>query len=353
MNQTTYAFEPKLGANPWLAREEEFPSIGPAASKLRFLLHYAVLAPSSHNSQPWLFRVADDHVDVFADRTRALPVVDPDDRALVTSCGSAIEFLRVALRHFGYRDKTELLPDPKDSDFLARVEMAGVYRTTDADRRLFRAILGRRTNRLPFEARLLPGDLLATLAEESEVAGAHLAVSQDPPTKEAIATLIAEGDRTQLRDPSFRRELAAWIHPARSRTRDGIPGTAFGVSQVLDVVGTPAISLVVRTFDLGKGRAATDRALAEGSPALSTLWTAGDTPRHWLVAGQALARVLLRAQDAGVSASYLNQPIEVPTLRPRLRQILGIAGYPQVLLRLGFGPPLDPTPRRPVEETMR
>jgi len=171
--------------------------------------------------------------------------------------------------------------------------------------------------------------------------------------KDAIANLIAEGDRTQLRDPSFRRELAAWIHPARSRTRDGIPGTAFGVSQVLDVVGTPAISLVVRTFDLGKGRAATDRALAEGSPALATLWTAGDTPRHWLVAGQALARVLLRAQDAGASASYLNQPIEVPTLRPRLRQTLGIAGYPQILLRLGFGPPLDPTPRRPVEETMR
>jgi hypothetical protein len=128
---------------------------------------------------------------------------------------------------------------------------------------------------------------------------------------------------------------------------------AFGVSQVLDLIGTPAISLVVRTFDLGKGRAATDRALAEGSPALTTIWTAGDTPRHWLVAGMALGRVLLRAQSAGVSASFLNQAIEVPTLRPRLRQLLGIAGYPQLLLRLGFGPPLDPTPRRAVEETMR
>lgn len=353
MPQTTYAHEPEIGANPWKAREEDFPSIGPASSKLRFMLQYAVLAPSSHNSQPWLFRVVGDHVDIYADRTRALPVVDPDDRALTLSCGAALEMLRLALKHFGYRDKTELLPDPKDPDFLARVEIAGVYRTTDTDRRLFRAILGRRTNRLPFEARPLSGDLLATLAEEAEVAGAHLTVTQDAPTKDAIATLIAEGDRTQLRDPSFRRELASWIHPARNRTRDGIPGTALGVSQVLDVVGTPAISLVVRTFDIGKGRAATDRALAEGSPALTMIWTAGDTPRHWLVAGQALARVLLRAQDSGVSASYLNQPIEVPPLRPRLRQTLGIAGNPQILLRLGFGPPLDPTPRRPVEETMR
>ena len=38
MTETTYAYEAKLGANPWLTREEEFPSIGPAAAKLRFLL---------------------------------------------------------------------------------------------------------------------------------------------------------------------------------------------------------------------------------------------------------------------------------------------------------------------------
>jgi nitroreductase len=351
--EATHIHEPVIGADPWLAREEEFPSLGTAASKLRFLLRYAVLAPSSHNSQPWLFRVVGDHVDLYADRTRALPAADPDDRELVVSCGSAIEFLTLAMRHFGYRDRTDLLPDPKDPDFLARIEIAGVHKTTDADRRLFRAILGRRTNRLPFDARPLPGDLLATLAEEAEIAGAHLVVTQDAPAKEAMATLIADGDRTQMRDPTFRRELAAWIHPVRHRTRDGIPGTAYGVSQVLDRIGTPAVSLVVRTFDVGKGRAATDRALAEGSPALTTIWTAGDTPRHWLVAGRALARVLLRAQGAGVSASFLNQPIEVPTLRPRFRQLLGIAGYPQILLRLGYGPPLDPTPRRPVEEMVR
>ncbi|HSQ61533.1 MAG TPA: nitroreductase [Acidobacteriota bacterium] len=353
MAETTYVHEPTVGADPWRVREEDFPSIGPSASKLRFLLQYAVLAPSGHNTQPWLFRIVGDHVDVYADRTRALPVVDPEDRALTISCGAAIQNLTLALRHFGYREKVDFLPDPKDPDFLARVEIAGVHRTTDADRRLFRAILGRRTNRLSFESRPLPGDLLAALAEEAEIAGAHLVVTQDAPPKDAIATLIAEGDRTQLRDPSFRRELAAWIHPARHRTRDGIPGTALGVSLVLDSIATPALSLVVRTFDIGRGRAATDRALAEGSPALTTIWTAGDTPRHWLVAGMALARVLLRAQGAGVSASYLNQPIEVPTLRPRFRQLIGIAGYPQLLLRLGYGPSLDPTPRRAVEETMR
>ena len=50
----------------------------------------AIRAPSSHNTQPWLFRIAGDHLGVMADRSRALPVADPQDRELVISCGAAI-----------------------------------------------------------------------------------------------------------------------------------------------------------------------------------------------------------------------------------------------------------------------
>jgi len=36
------------------------------------LVGRAVLAPSSHNTQPWRFRVSDAVIDLFADRARAL-----------------------------------------------------------------------------------------------------------------------------------------------------------------------------------------------------------------------------------------------------------------------------------------
>jgi nitroreductase len=64
--------------------------------RLRFLLGYAILAPSSHNTQPWRFRLRGPTLDLLADRRRALPVVDPEDRALVISCGAALGHLRVA-----------------------------------------------------------------------------------------------------------------------------------------------------------------------------------------------------------------------------------------------------------------
>ncbi len=127
-----------------------------------------------------------------------------------------------------------------------------------------------------------------------------------------------------------------------------MPGYAFGFDDVMAAVGP----LVMRTFDLGKGQAAKDRQLADGSPVLAVLGTEADEPAEWLSAGQALARVLLRARAEGVWASFMNQPIEVTELRPQVRDTIGRRGFPQVLLRMGYGPEVKPTPRRSVDEAL-
>jgi hypothetical protein len=82
------------------------------------------------------------------------------------------------------------------------------------------------------------------------------------------------------------------------------------------------------------------------------LGTDDDKPRDWVAAGQALDRVLLRARVANVWASFLNQPIEIPHLRLKLKALSGHAGFPQAVLRLGFGENVKPTPRREVEEVL-
>ena len=65
------------------AAERAFPAWGGAAEKLRFLLGWAVLAPSRHNTQPWNFEIEGDELRVYADLARALPEADPDGRQLV------------------------------------------------------------------------------------------------------------------------------------------------------------------------------------------------------------------------------------------------------------------------------
>jgi len=109
---------------------------------------------------------------------------------------------------------------------------------------------------------------------------------------------------------------------------------------------------VVRTFNWGEGQAARDQQLAEGSPVLLVFTTPDDEPLDWLRVGQALDRVLLQAQAYDLHASYLNQPIEVPALRPRVAKLMDTDDHPQLILRMGYGSAIEPTPRRPVRDMM-
>jgi len=334
---------------PWDVSTPRFPAGGDAAETLTFLLRYAVLAPSGHNTQPWLFRVAGTILELFADRTQALPVVDPEDRALVISCGAALLNLRVALRRFGYRDDTyELLPDPDDADLLARLRLVEGESTSPEEDALFEAIPKRRTTRAAYEQRDIPIELQHDLEANAAREGAwlHLAAESE---RRTIADLIAEGDRAQMADKRFRRELAAWVHPNRSRQKRGMRGYGFGFRDLMSHAGP----LVIRTFDIGKGQAAKDRELAERSPLLAVLGTEDDSPRAWLAAGQAMERILLRACAHGLTSSFLNQPVEVDDLRPRLAQAIGRGGdHPQLVMRFGYGPDVEHSPRAPVNDVL-
>lgn len=341
------------GEAPVAARAEidldrnEFPSRGLPIEKLAYLLRYAIKAPSSHNSQPWRFRLGDDAVELFADRSRALPVVDPDDRELLMSCGAALFTLRTAIRHHGFEGEVELLPDSGEPDLLARITLGEPITPPRSDRLLFWAIAARRTNRNAFEKRPVPDELLAELERAAEEEGAQLRTLVAEEERRQLGALVAEGDKRQYADSRFRRELAAWMHSGRSRLRDGM------TSEALDIPG-PVVQfapLVVRTFDVGKGKAARDRKIAEGSPVLAVLATPGDGPPDWLAAGQALARVLLRAAQDEVSASFLNQPVEVAELRASVAELTGVR-VPQLVLRLGYGPLVEPTLRRVLSEVV-
>ncbi len=338
--------------NPWEVTELGYPKDGQAREKLLYLLNYAVLAPSGHNTQPWLFDVSDDQVWLYADRTRALPVIDPNDRELVMSCGAALFHLTTVIRHFYANPLVKLFPDPDDHDLLAEIRIDTQSPQEDADsevHNMFKAIKERRTNRLPFKSRPIPEKDLAALKARATAEGLGLHFESDPEKKQQLADLIAEGDKIQGANRHFRRELASWIHPNRIRRNDGLPGFSLGAGDVESMV----YPFMVRTFDWGDGQAAKDKQLAEGSPVLAVLSTEGDTPRDWLVAGTVLAHVLLLGTHFGISASFLNQPLEVPALRKKVAEVMGITANPQIILRMGFGAKPARTPRKPLREVLK
>ena len=332
----------------WQINEGDYPDRGTLEEQMRFLTGYPILAPSSHNTQPWLFRLRADGVELFADRTRCLPVVDPFDRALIISCGAALGHLRTALRFFGNEPAIVLLPNGDEPDLLARVTFGDACAPSTKEVARFHAITRRRTTRTSYPDKPLPEGLDPELVDAAVEEGCELAIICDAERKRAIAALVGEGDRAQFGNPAFRRELASWVHSRRAESRDGMSGSAFGMPDVLSAVG----GLVIRTFDMGERQGATDEAIATGSPALLVLASPSDEPEDWLHAGMALSAILLTVTSAGWTSAYLNQPIETDALRPRVREAAGISGHPQLLLRIGGAEPVNPAVRRPVSEVL-
>lgn len=332
------------------AREADFRPDWSPPDKLRFCLNFATLAPSSHNSQPWLFRVLNDTVELYADRNHALRVVDPHDRELTISCGAALHHLRTAVRFFGDAEQTTLIPDPHHPDLLATVKLGDPTPHDYHDVMMFRAMPDRRTNRGPYKPDPIPDDVLAKVLHQDHTPGVWVHRWDTPTDKHRVAELVGLADKAQFADDAFRAELAHWLRSNWTERGDGIPGFSQGLGVIESYVGP----WVVRTFDVGDGTAAKDERLADGSPVLVLLGTDADTRDRWLAVGQALSRLLLVAQSYGLAVSYLNQPVEVPEVRPAVAGLAGRVGFPQLLLRLGYPTSVPPlTPRRRLEDALQ
>jgi hypothetical protein len=96
-------------------------ALGLTPAQVADVLRAAGRAPSLHNSQPWLFRVTDDVIELHADPDRRLPATDPQDRELRLACGAALFNLRIAVHGFGVRPRVTVLPDRDRPGLVALV----------------------------------------------------------------------------------------------------------------------------------------------------------------------------------------------------------------------------------------
>jgi len=314
---------------------------------LRQAIAYALRAPSSHNTQPWRLRLSADRIELRADESRRLSVVDPGGRELILSCGALLFSLRCALEHGGYDVKLETFPEACEPVLLARIHCQPALATA-GEPELFEAIGRRQTHRGPFLPEPLDERLIESLRTAAQAESVALATFTDEAARTALAELVAEGDRLQWSNPHFREELAAWMRPNTSTRGDGLAGYTLGLGNVLSRLAP----WVVRHLDTGKTQARTDRKLMLDAPLLIVLATGGDERADWLAAGQALQHVLLRAAAQGVSAGFMNQPLQCSSLRPRLDARLGSAGHAQVLMRLGRARLGKSSPRRAWSEVV-
>jgi nitroreductase len=309
------------------------------ADQVKSVIGAAVLAPSTHNTQPWRFRCTSAGIELHADPNRALPAADADQRELLLSCGAALFNLRTAIHALGTHPATTLLPRRDDPTLLAVIRPFAARRPDPRLITLADAIPRRHTNRTPFETTVIPASVVAELRHAAEIEQAWLP-RLDAEQREHLRELVHKGHQAQISDPEFVAEWKHWTARDRS-SRDGVPEYAAGA--------TPSDNggWILRDFGT-RQRGKSD----DSEPLVVVIGSFDDTRTDRLRAGQAMQRVLLTATAAGLDASFISQPVEVPAVRTELRHLLGDGLWPQIVLRLGHGAPVPWTPRRSLDDVL-
>src|SRR3989344_196954 len=86
----------------WQIDIKDFYNLKETNDKLRFLIRFGILAPSSHNAQPWNFSVDDEEIDILLDMERTLLIGDADNRQSCISLGCAVANVITAADYYGY-----------------------------------------------------------------------------------------------------------------------------------------------------------------------------------------------------------------------------------------------------------
>jgi nitroreductase len=333
------AYNPKV--TPWMVKAEALPG-SETTGQLAFLLRFAILAPSTHNTQPWKFSVGHighDEVKLFTDWTRWLNVADADQRELHVSAGCALENLLIAAEHFGFDPQVTYFPRPVDDTWIATVQFTQGGHTPAHHRHLFDCIPARYTNHKPYDGRPVDDVALETMRKYVIEAGVHLFTSSDMALKREVDELVIEADARQFADAAFRSELSYWIGQG-----------VFGTSWLVSKLGQVSTWLV----DQGKAYARKDSDVLMSSPVLAAIITKVNDRVAQVKAGQVFERLHLLATYFGISVQPMNQVLQVPELKNKLAGVVSTDGDAiQMVFRMGYAEPEpEHTPRRELGEMM-
>ena len=164
----------------------------PDAETMRTALRLATHAPSVQNSQPWHWRVGSDRVDLYADRRRHLPDVDPDGRGLLISCGAALHHCAVALAALGWHATAHRLPDPAVPHHLASVSIEP-RSPSEVEVMLAGAITRRRTDCRPYSSWPVPWGDVALMGARAARSGVMLRQVESAPESPDNGVTVALG----------------------------------------------------------------------------------------------------------------------------------------------------------------
>lgn len=315
-------------------------------ARLKFLLRYAILAPSSHNTQPWLFRIRHPEIEILINEERILAASDPIRRQAVISIGCAVANLLLAARAFTL--KTHLRYAPYQQR-LAVVAVSGQPEPPSAEgRALLQAIVERSNNRSLYRPDPADPQFIRWMGGFSDD-HLHIIYADRPEIKQLLSAVVLEAVAACFKDRCFTSELSLWLRPSRAGYQDGLVGNNIGVPYLISFI----LPWLMKKFDLSRQQVNLHRAMLEQTPVIGIITTRRDDQESWLAVGERYETIAVAAQKQGLATAILAAPIEIGRGHQSLQDILKTPWRPQLFFRLGYPTQhLPPSPRLPLEKIL-
>ena len=317
----------------WNITVRDYSRIKTVHEKLELLVGFAVLAPSSHNAQPWKFLLGETYIDVMPDRTRALSESDPKEKNLYTTLGCAIENIVVAADYFGLQARVTYLPDEK-REVAARIEFSfekELKQGLDNPDHLIFSILKRCTNRNKYDPnKQLPEDFVRELSVFSG-GGIDVHIIEKKKIMEQLTEIIMDARECAFDIATFRREIACYSKNNFTRSGVGITGNTMGFGNLQSIVAPFAVKNfnVIRLI-----RKQEEKLFSVHTSAHVVMGLKKETKQSWMKAGRACERMILIAGQKGISSAISIIPTTVDM--KRLKKLLNTSYSPHIFLRLGY-----------------
>lgn len=339
-----YGLWPRLGAYTDQAmRQRQLLSADPG---MMDVVRLATLAANGHNTQPWRFGVDGETLRIFPDMSRRTAVVDPDDHHLYVSLGCAAENAVLSAAAQGRGADLTIQSGPETSVTI------GLRPGPERASTLYRAIPQRQSTRSIYDAEPISAQDMALLTAAAREEGVAVLFFTEPADCEAILDLVIAGNSAQMDDPAFVEELRAWIRFSPDQalaTRDGLFSACSGNPVMPGWIGDLVFGAVFRKDSENDKY----RDQIRSSAGIAVFVGDKADPEHWIKVGRSFQRFALQATAMGIRNAHINQPIEVPTLRPQFAQWLGMPdARPDLIVRFGRAPALPMSLRRPVADVV-
>jgi hypothetical protein len=328
------------------------------AAQYQYLLGFAVLSPSPHNTLPLGFRldVPSKAIEVLLSRCHVLEASDPNGKEALISAGCAIESIIRAAAIYGYvlrwHPQMKLAAEPVSSGdgetVLGRVSLSGRVPAPSEAQRLAQLLLltERKTLRSEFDRSVtLPDELRQALSEAArESPRVTVACFEAAPAKFAWGKLDELALKHKLEQRSFRLELGRFILPNDdAHTVRGMRGREFGLDDAatIELIKQLSGELPLHSDQLAFMARGT-RAGLQSASAVSVLAALDEAPATSIEVGRVFQRFSWQAWACGFACTPHTAVCQVPHARAMARATLMPNRLsPSMIIRLGV--PLDAT----------